>query len=130
MVCQDAIDRLSPFLDDELDPVAGREVSHHLDTCPSCAAAFARHRELSERLARDLEYHRAPDTLRARVMREVGVAARRDPGRSRPAIQPWRWIGVAAAVVVVAGGAWLASSPFRAGTSDASVREAVSGHIR
>src|SRR6266516_2998195 len=109
MVCQEVMERLSPFLDDELDPVASREVSRHLESCPSCAAAFDRQRALSESLRRDLEYHRAPDLLRARVMRDARAAARREGARSRPATA-WRWLSVAAAVGAVVGGAWLIAS--------------------
>src|SRR5881396_2634496 len=107
MVCRDVMDRLSPYLDDELDPVASREVSRHLESCPSCAAALEQQRTLSESLRRDLEYHRAPDLLRARVMRGARAAERREGARSRPTAGPWRWLGVAAAVIAVAGGAWL-----------------------
>ncbi|HEY6193736.1 MAG TPA: zf-HC2 domain-containing protein, partial [Candidatus Eisenbacteria bacterium] len=63
------MDRLSPFLDDELDAVASREISRHVEACGECAAALERRRRLRESLVRDLEYHRAPDLLRARVAR-------------------------------------------------------------
>ena len=52
MTHRDVIDRLSPFLDDELDPVASRELSQHLATCPDCAAEYDRQRKLSESLKR------------------------------------------------------------------------------
>jgi len=130
MVCRDAMDRFSPFLDDELDPVASREVSRHLESCPSCAAALDRHRQLSESLRRDLEYHRAPDLLRARVVRDVRAAARRDGAHSRPATQPWRWLSAAAAVIVVGGGTWLVTTLPRDHADGLTAREAVSGHIR
>jgi mycothiol system anti-sigma-R factor len=131
MVCREVLDRLSPFLDDELDAFASREVSRHLESCPSCAAAFARQKQLGETLRRDLEYHRAPDLLRARVLRDARAAARRDEGTFfRAAAHPWRWVSVAAAVMAVAGGAWLvASLPLMAG-GDAATREAVSSHVR
>src|SRR2546425_747074 len=130
MVCRDVMDRLSPFLDDELDPVASREVSRHLESCTDCAAALDRRRKLSESLRRDLEYHRAPDLLRARVARDARAAVRREGARSRLAAPSWRWLSVAAAVVVVVGGTWwVATLP--GGRGDAlPAREAVSGHIR
>src|SRR6266511_5988070 len=106
MTHREVIDRLSPFLDDELDPVASREVSQHLATCPDCAAEYERQRKLSESLKRDLEYHRAPDLLQARVMRGIGAAAGREVARSRVGAPSWRWLSAAAAVVIVAGGAW------------------------
>jgi len=130
MVCREVMDRLSPFLDDELDPVASYEVSRHLESCPNCAAAFDRQRELSQSLRRDLEYHRAPDLLRARVVRDARAAARRDGAHSRPATHPWRWLSAAAAVIAVVGGTWLVTWLPRDHADDLTAREAVSGHIR
>jgi|SRR5580765_5584630 len=130
MECREALERLSPFLDDELDPVTSRAVAEHLAECPSCAAAFDRRRQLSASLKRDLEYHRAPDLLRARVMRDLRAATGRDEARARLAMPSWRWLSTAAAVFVVAGGVWLLTSLPGGGTDDAATREAVSGHIR
>src|SRR5690348_11622843 len=101
MVCREVMDRLSPFLDDELDPVASCEVSRHLESCRNCAAALDRQRRISDSLRHDLEYHRAPDLLRARVVRDVRAAAGREGARSRPATQPWRWLSAAAAVIAL-----------------------------
>jgi mycothiol system anti-sigma-R factor len=130
MTHRDVIDRLSPFLDDELDAVASREVTQHLATCPDCAAEYDRQRKLSESLKRDLEYHRAPDLLRARVMRGMLGAAGREVARSRIAVPSWRWLSAAAAVVIVAGGAWLATTLPRDRVNQLIAREVVSGHIR
>ena len=130
MECRDVLDRLSPFVDDELDPVASREISQHLKSCPSCTAALARQRELGESLRRDLEYHRAPDLLRARVMREVRGAERREVAPSRFPALPWRWLSAAAAVVAVVGGTWMVATLPRDRGDEATAREAVSGHIR
>jgi mycothiol system anti-sigma-R factor len=130
MVCREVLDRLSPFLDDELDPVSSREITRHLESCPSCAAELARQKQLGETLRRDLEYHAAPDSLRARIASDLRSAVgQRDRHRSRAATHPWRWVSVAAAIIAVAGGAWLVGSrPLAA--RDALTREAVSGHVR
>src|SRR5258708_9915702 len=131
MVCQEVLGRLSPFLDDELDPVASREISHHLESCPTCAAALARQRQLRETLQRDLAYHRAPDLLRARVQRATrATVGRGDRPRSRFTVQSWGWAGAAAAVVMVAGGAWLIASLPLMAAGDAVTREAGSSHVR
>jgi len=130
MVCREVADRISPFLDDELDPVASREVARHLETCADCAAAFDRQRQLSQSLKRDLEYHRAPDLLRARVMSGVRMAVLPPRAAPRPARESWRWLSAAAAVVVVAGGAWLATTLPRERSDELTAREVVSGHIR
>jgi mycothiol system anti-sigma-R factor len=130
MDCAEALDRLSPFVDDELDPFSSREVSRHLESCPSCAAALAKQRELGESLRRDLEYHRAPDLLRERVMRTLRASERRESAPSRPAMLQWRWLSAAAAVLVVAGGTWMGATLLAGRGDDATTREAVSGHIR
>ncbi len=131
MECREVLDRLSSFLDDELDAWASREVSRHVESCPSCSAALARQKRLSEILQRDLEYHRAPDLLRANVMRGVRAAARGD-GRpsSRPAAHPWRWVSVAAAIVAVAGAGWMFGLMPLMAAGDALAQEAVSNHVR
>jgi mycothiol system anti-sigma-R factor len=136
MECRQVLDRLSPFLDDELDPVASREVSQHLESCVSCAAALDRQRKLSESLKQNLEDHRAPDLLRARVMRDLRAAGRGVDAAPRLAAQPWRWlsavapVAAAAAVVALIGGTWMMNSFSRGRAEDAAVREAVSGHVR
>jgi len=129
MECRDVLDRLSPYLDDELDPVASREVARHLESCPTCAAAFARQQQLRETLQQGLEYRRAPDLLRARILRQAHAAVRPEAG-SRGFARPWRWVSVAAIVVAVAGGAWLVTSQMLMPQSDALAREAVSSHVR
>src|SRR5258705_2152654 len=106
MECRDVMDRLSPFLDDELDAVASRGVSRHLESCPHCAAALSRRRELSQSLKRELEYHRAPDLLRERVLRDLRAASLRQSASSRPVTHPWRLLSAAAAVIAVVGGTW------------------------
>jgi mycothiol system anti-sigma-R factor len=131
MQCRDVLDRLSPFMDDELDPVASREVAQHLESCPSCAAALERERALSAGLRAHLEYHRAPDLLRARVLRQTRAAiGGADIARSRGVATPMRWLSVAAGVVALAGGVWFVASLPRGSETDAITREVVSGHVR
>jgi len=129
MLCRDVMARLSPFLDNELDPVASREVSQHLDSCAACSAALDQQRRLSESLKRDLEYHRAPDLLRMRVARELRASAQGGSGYARPT-PPWRFLSAAAAVMVVVGGVWMAGTLSRERATDLTVREVVAGHIR
>src|SRR5215831_16483715 len=130
MTHQEVRERLTPFLDDELDPVTSREIQEHLATCPDCAAALAELRTVSDGVRDDLEYHRAPETLRARILGETRVASTpHERATARPGFWSPRWLPAAAAAVLVIGAAWWIASRSTT-TEDALAREAVSGHIR
>jgi anti-sigma factor RsiW len=131
MLCEDVLERLSAFLDDEVDPLGSREIQQHLDACTSCTDALGRMRGLAERLRAEAPYYPAPDSLRVRVSQ----AAWSDASRSRTTgrrfgVAARGWIGAAAAVVVVLGGTWLVTSLQREEGSRLIEREVVSSHIR
>src|SRR5690348_12769793 len=116
MECPDLAERLSPFLNGELDPLASREVERHLAACPGCAAALERRRLLGERLREAVPYQRAPEALRERVLAQARAAAeprpavREAPARPLRRQEPWRWAGMAAAAALIIGltaGVWL-----------------------
>ena len=130
MTPEHVIDRLSAFIDDELDAIGSREVQRHLESCTDCAAALSRQRALSGSLRDRLQYHQAPDLLRARVMRDLRSAGERDETRWWAMAPRWGTLSAAAAVIVVATGVWLGTSLPRRRADDATSREAVSGHIR
>jgi anti-sigma factor RsiW len=131
MTCNEVLDRLSAFHDGELDPVGSREVERHLDACPGCADALARMMELGERLRAEAPYHRAPDSLRARVSQGVwghaggGRITRRHVGSSSQA-----WLSAAAAVLVVAGGVGIFAMLQNQTGLGSVEREVVSSHVR
>ncbi len=79
MLCEDVLERLSAFLDDELDPLRSREIQQHLGGCPGCTRALEQMKALAGRLREEAPYYRAPDSLRARVSR----AAWSDASRGR-----------------------------------------------
>lgn len=131
MRCEDVLESLSAFLDDEIDPVRSREIQQHLDGCAGCAEAFGRMKDLGDRLRAEAPYARAPESLRARVSQ----AAWRDAGRDRVGgrrveVAARGWLGAAAALVVVVGGAWLFTALQGHERLGAMEREVVSSHIR
>jgi anti-sigma factor RsiW len=131
MKCDDVLESLSAFLDDELDPVRSREIQRHLDGCPSCAEAFGRMNDLAGRLRAEAPYYRASDSLRTRVSQ----AAWKDAGRGRlggPRVggAAQGWLGAVAAAVVAIVGVSLFASHERQDRFDSMEREAVSSHIR
>jgi len=127
MECREVRDRLSPFLDDELDPITSRDVAAHLETCGECAAELARMERLRDVLRREIAYAPASPALRERVRREVRGAIRitRRPARTTLS---W-WLPRAAAAVALAGVVALLALPI-AGRREATTREAIADHVR
>jgi len=131
MLCEDALERLSVFLDDELDPLVSREIQRHLDACPKCTDALTDMRELAERLRSEMPYYRASSSLRVRVSESAWRAASHSRGTNRRTGATARaWLGAAAAVVVIVGGTWLITSLQRQEGLSSIEREVVSSHIR
>jgi anti-sigma factor (TIGR02949 family) len=126
MTCAEVRERLSAFTDDELDPVTSSEVARHVAGCTECARELAGLRALSERVRADVETHRAPAALRARLVRELApTRATRRP----PAV--WRGLAMAsAAAVLVVGGFVAGRLPLHPGGDAGFVHEAVAAHVR
>ncbi|HYQ89126.1 MAG TPA: anti-sigma factor [Candidatus Binatia bacterium] len=131
MQCEDVLERLSAFVDDELDPLGSREIQEHLDRCPTCAEALGGMRGLGERLRAEAPYYPAPDSLRARVSQAAWREASRGRGADRRrSVATWGWLGAAATVVVVLGGAWLFTSHHGVDGFASMEGEVVSSHVR
>ena len=89
-----------------------RELTHqHIESCADCRAEWAAYRETWDVMA-DLPEIEVPPRVRQQFLSKVGIAegavtAPRNvvPFRRRPAA---KWLAQAAAVVVIAGGAYLA----------------------
>ena len=73
MTCEEARRLLPAYADGELDLSQSLAFEQHLESCPDCAAALRVHKGLSQAV-RGLPYHRAPDTLRARLQRQLPQA--------------------------------------------------------
>jgi anti-sigma factor RsiW len=131
MQCEEVQERLSMFLDDELDPVRSREIQQHLDGCAVCAEEFGQMKSLADRLRAEAPYYRASNSLRSHVSQSVWRDARRSRVVGRRVSAPaGAWLSAAAAVVAVLGGTWLFTSLQGQERFGSVEREAVSGHIR
>ncbi len=83
--CGDAVHRLYPFLDGELDDDRRRNIRRHLDECKPCFQAFGFEAELREVIARRCR-DQVPETLRERVF----LALQSEPGPfDGRALPPW-----------------------------------------
>ncbi len=71
--CDEAIDRLFEFIDNELPPEELRRVGAHLQECPECEAE----RKVNERIKNMVSCcpkEEAPEELRARVLAVISEA--------------------------------------------------------
>jgi anti-sigma factor RsiW len=123
MNCTEARPLLDAYADHELDLPRSLELEQHLQSCPACAAALRSLRAGSRVLREHAPYHRAPDTLRARLHAQV-------PATAAPTAKPrrdWsRWALPIAAGLAVAVGINL----FMPKRGPALEDELVSSHVR
>jgi anti-sigma factor RsiW len=109
---------LHGYLDGELDATRAAEFEHHLETCRECTTALG-----------------SEESLRSSLQRS-GLYAALDAATASPAalrIPVWRWLAVAATILVVASVSWFSWQ--RPGKDSASaapftVAEIIDAHVR
>ena len=102
MACETLSEKLTGYLDQELDPRVAGEVEAHLRQCVACSARVERERRLRAAVQSHLPPLRAPERLRSRIRADLRArtrAVRR--GSSLPA-----WLATAAALILGVGGGW------------------------
>ena len=103
MNCVPAKSLLESYLDDELDAAQTAHVAEHLASCASCAAVHAQLLELRAGIRAHAPYYRAPAGLRERIQVSVRQADRQATRRAAPF---WRWMAIAAAILLAVSAAW------------------------
>lgn len=98
MDCPTCEAMVDAYVDGELSAGESAAFERALETCPDCAKRLETTRAMS-RLLRDLPAEPAPALLRARIERELRPVA--SPARN------YRWLAMAASLVVAAGIGWL-----------------------
>ncbi len=96
MSCDLSSLQLHAYLDDELHAVDAANFETHLKSCPRCAAALASETALRQTLASSQLYERAPLDLRKKVLANLP----KTPTASAPYPQTWRWIALAASLLL------------------------------
>ena len=114
------VERLSGYLDEELDPVTSAGITEHLQACPACSRELTRLRSLQSALREGAESYVAPARLRARV------ATLTRPQRRFSWERALAWAGSAAVVAA----AWLVIVRLPASAEQAMATEVVSSHVR
>lgn len=136
MSCDSTRTVLHGYLDGELDASRAAEFERHLECCRECATALGAEESLRSSLQGAGLYERAPVSLRKKIRAALDGATASFAWKAIPA---WRWLGVAAAILLVAAISWYswprlensaASSPVTAAEIiDAHVRSLQPGHL-
>lgn len=133
MDCREARDLLDAYADNALGLADAARLNRHLQGCAACREELDALRALGHAVRAEAPYHRAPASLRERVLRalprEAGPAA---PTRRRTT--GWgvlAWTNVATAVIA-AGALVLAATLWsrRPGSQDALEPQIVASHVR
>jgi anti-sigma factor RsiW len=130
---------LHGYVDGELDAARAADFERHLLSCSECVAALEGQETLRASIQRAGLYERAPAPLRRKLYAELGRAAPR-PAVSRTAWQPspWRWLAVAATLLLVAAlgwklmpglGVYSGGTPYASSIVDAHLRSLQPGHL-
>jgi len=126
--CETFGDKLSGYLDRELDERAAGEVEAHLRQCLTCSTHLERARRLRAAVQAHLPPLRAPERLRSNVRAMLWAQVKR-PQRRRSWLPTWA-ATAAALLLGVAGGWQLAIRQVAGGIGSDLVSEVVAGHVR
>jgi len=135
MNCEEALQLLPAYVDGELDLPRVLALEQHVDDCAACAAALRTQRALRQAV-RSVPYHRAPDTLRARLRTKLPITAEVPTPSAAPLAQEqprrrrdWsRWAMPIAASLALAVGLNVMLATQRG--QDALRDELIAGHVR
>jgi anti-sigma factor (TIGR02949 family) len=80
--CQDALDRLYEYIDEELTPDRAEEVRAHLEKCAPCLAVSEFETAYIRFLEARTRAQQAPEGLRKRVLEQLLFETEQDPPES------------------------------------------------
>jgi anti-sigma factor RsiW len=128
MSCDRAGSVLHAYFDNELDALGAAEFERHLENCAECSESLAAMENLRLSLNSAGLYEKTPKALGTKIRTDLGVAK---PVTTLASHQPWRWLAVAAALLLFADTGWKVVS-VRSGTNNETVfaAEIVDAHLR
>ncbi len=68
--CRALWERISEYLDGELDEINCEKIEHHIRACPECASCF-KSLQQTVALCKDFPKERVPDHVRKRLMENL-----------------------------------------------------------
>ena len=119
---------LHGYLDGELDAARAAEFERHLENCRECENSLTAAEALRAALQRSSLYESAPISLRTKIRAGLDAAT----ASESPRIPAWRWLAVAASILVVAAISWYAWPRFQNSASSApfTAAELIDAHVR
>ena len=126
MNCNDVVDKLSQFMDGELDSVLSEQMSMHIDSCDSCKNDLESHRRLGIWM-REIESPVDTEVVWSRIEVAIPIKLRKDDRRSVKWPLKWAFPPLALAAslgFVMARVTWFPAS----GTSQLSQEHAIHDH--
>jgi mycothiol system anti-sigma-R factor len=116
MNCEEIANLMDGYLDGELDPVTNQEIERHLRDCRGCEQAYEAQRAIVHAIGSAAPYYKAPVELRQRIQsslrNEIGAKATRNGTRGSQILRahkrsilaetPWKWLALAAAIILTA----------------------------
>jgi len=119
---------LHGYLDGELDATRAAEFERHLESCRECATSLGSEESLRSSLQRSGLYENAPVALRKKIHAGLDAATASSVAIRIPV---WRWLAVAATILVVASVSWFAWPPrAKDGATPFTVAEIIDAHVR
>jgi anti-sigma factor RsiW len=126
--CQHARILIHGYIDGELDLVRSLELERHMRNCRECTQAYDAQLALRAAIGAGSLAYAAPAQLRQRVRSSLRHAG---PAGAALRMPPWRWLGLAAALIIVALAAGALAYTLRAPRADDRVAEQVlDSHVR
>src|SRR5713226_5636000 len=123
-------DLIEAYLDEELDPGPKTAVEEHLSNCGACAEAYSRFREQKASIRSAAPYYTAPPQLQQSVREALRRAAANETAAMRRNT-PWRWIAIAASILLVISVLWnVRRPPPRTTENELVAQNILSSHIR
>src|SRR5579863_2574749 len=98
-------DLIETYVDEELDPGLKAAVEEHLSQCQTCSGLRSRFRDQKANIRSFAPYYAAPAQFERSIRDALRRAAPNEPGATvRNA--PWRWIAIAASILLVMSVSW------------------------
>jgi anti-sigma factor RsiW len=128
MSCDRVGTALHGYFDKELDAIGASEFERHLERCRDCVNGL----EVIESLRSSINvarlYEKAPATFRKKILAQIASAP---PVAVFPVRSAWRWLAVAAALILLSYTGWRVVSPNRSGNYESMfASEIVDAHLR